>query len=84
MVALERPLVVVHVQVVHQVADLVELGATPAKLANQHLLLAVACLVHAHQLVVLAVGLQGFYFYILVAGGALAQKVFVKAVWRLS
>lgn len=76
--ALEGALVVVHMQVVHQVTYFVELSAAAPELANQHLLLAVARLVDAHQFVILSVGLQGLYLYVLVACCALAQEVFVK------
>lgn len=69
--------VVVHVQVVHEVADLVELGAAPPILADEHLLLAVGALVDAHQLVVLAEGLQRLDLDVLVAGGVLREEILV-------
>lgn len=57
-VALERPLVVVHVQVIHKVANFIKLGAAAPELTNEHLLLAVAGLVDPHQFIVLSVRLH--------------------------
>lgn len=59
-IALERSLIVVHSQVVPQVAHFLKLGAAATVLADEQLLAAVRVEVDAHYFVVLTEGLDRF------------------------